>query len=134
MKSNLSLSDVAIIEVPGKNGRYTVLKENDHLLRRFGQVDVFSLDSENEITIKRDEADEIWSVISGQAEFELEDQRKDSPSYGGGDIVILTGEAPEALLVPFGVACRISCKKEGILVRITTHQDDSFPADKIPNL
>ena len=132
MKSTLSISDAVILELARKQGKLTVLKENDHLLRRFGQVDLFQLNDGEKIAVKRENADEVWSVISGRAVFELEDQRKDSPTHAVVEVVPLMGESPVALLVPFGVACNVTCEVGGSLVRITTHEDGASFGDVVP--
>ncbi len=39
-KREFLISDMAVYQRDGEKGRLTILKEDDHLLRRFGQVDI----------------------------------------------------------------------------------------------
>ena len=130
MNSILNISDSFITSIDWNSGVLTVLKESDQLLRRFGQVDVVDLGAKNTLEVRRIQADEIWAIISGKAEIELEDQRGESPSFGKRVDMEVEGKSPQVFLVPFGVNCKISSQEGAILLRISTHQDGTHPEDR----
>jgi len=130
IQSEFAISDLALLDLRWQGGVLTVITEDNHLLRRFGAVDVVNLEPDRPRVLLRHQADEIWTVLSGQAFFHLEDHREDSPSQGTALDVTISQDAPRALLIPFGVLCKVSStKKESILLRISTHQDESHPGD-----
>ena len=131
MVTNLTISDAVMISLSKSEGKLSVLKESDHLLRRFGQVDVLFVEDGGMISVHREAADEIWSVISGSAVFELEDRRDGSPTEGETDLIKMSDEAPRALLIPFGVAFQIASENQGVLIRISTHEDTIYKNDLI---
>lgn len=133
MDVNPAISDAYVISLAEKPTGLTILKENDHLLRRFGQVDfIVLLAGADAINFFREKADEIWAVVDGTIQFELEDQREESPTNGIVDRFMIGADEPKALLVPFGVVCRINSAAGGKLVRICTHEDDTNSGDVFP--
>ena len=59
--------------------RWSVLRESDHLLRRFGECEVLFMEpGQNENARLRPVADELWCVLEGEVDLHLEDQRDDS--------------------------------------------------------
>jgi hypothetical protein len=130
VNAGLSISDAYLIDLKAGQGAVTILKENDHLLRRFGQVDFIELSKGEQITVQRAVADEVWAVVGGEAAFDLEDQREQSPTNGVINTIKLAKSAPKALLVPFGVACKVSTEHGGRLVRISTHEDGTTAGDQ----
>lgn len=133
VEQKVSISDVFCIGIERKGHVLTALAENNHLLRRFGQVDYVQLGGQGEgLEIYRQEADEVWVVVEGHARFSLLDRRKDSPTLNVQNIVDLSAEDPQALLVPFGVLCRVSTIMGGKFIRVTTHEDGMFSGDLIP--
>jgi dTDP-4-dehydrorhamnose 3,5-epimerase-like enzyme len=111
----------------------TALTENNHLLRRFGQVDYIHLEGQGEgLEIFRQEADEVWVVVEGHARFSLLDRRQDSPTLNVQNIIDLSADDPHALLVPFGVLCRVSTIMGGKFIRMTTHEDGTIASDLLP--
>lgn len=131
MNSPHSIPDVFLLDLMRVNDRLIVLRDEDLLLRRFGQVEIRKLVS-GEITpfTFREVADEVWSVIKGKATLVLIDRRGGSPSKNQVMEVHLLGERPQAVLVPFGVAYAITALKNVHLVRITTHPDGIHPGDE----
>ena len=68
-------------------------------------------------------ADEVWALIEGEATFEWEDRRSSSPTSGGK--ASLAAREPITVLVPFGVAFRVTAGKgAAILLRLSTDADD----------
>ena len=132
MTEILAINDMAVQALEWRSGILTVVSENDPLLRRFGQCDYVRLEAEGSLEILRKQADEVWAVIAGQAVLKLEDQRAASPSYQAILDLKLDGELPKAVLVPFGVRCRITTRKEAGLIRLTTHEDGDNPEDHTP--
>ena len=104
--------------------RRTALSYSDHLLRRFGQADVVHLERGGRLERKEDDtADEVWALIDGEATFEWEDRRSSSPTSGRK--ASLAAQEPITVLVPFGVAFRVTAGGgAAILLRLSTHADD----------
>jgi hypothetical protein len=130
MDREYEISDMYVADLKWQEGVLTVIKESDHLLRRFGQVDIVNLAPESKLEICRDEADEIWALVSGKVLLLMEDQRKDSPSFGRLVELEISQDAPKAVLVPFGVTCKVSSTRGAILLRTGTHQDGTHPSDR----
>ena len=131
MSVDKPISDMLVLDLSWQAGRLTVVKDDDHVLRRFGQVDIIGLDQGQQIEVFRQQADEIWALFSGQATIQLEDQRQDSPSMGVTVSLVVDQEVPKAVLVPFGVACIVTGGLDGTrFLRIGTHHDTSHPQDR----
>ena len=126
----MGINDLIIKPLNWNTGVLTILRESDPLLRRFGECDLVRVEGSQPIQIRRQKADEIWGLVSGEAELQLTDTRPESPSYQAGQIIGLESSHPKAVLVPFGVSCRITTTSEAVFVRITTHQDGTHPGDE----
>ncbi|MEJ2757912.1 MAG: hypothetical protein P8046_05455, partial [Anaerolineales bacterium] len=83
MKTDFDITDMMLINLASNGHLLTVVSEHDPLLRRFGQVDVVNLDPAHPLTLQRKKADEVWTVLEGNALFTLVDRREDSPTFGG---------------------------------------------------
>jgi hypothetical protein len=123
MKTKYKITDMMMKELHWRDGILTVVDENDPLLRRFGQLDYIKLPEGESIDFERRQADEIWAALSGMVEMTLEDNRQESPSYGASQEVLLEGDEPVAVLVPFGVYCNLVSRWSAVMIRLTTHQD-----------
>lgn len=132
MKTNFAIADLAVMELTPRGSVLTVLSENDPLLRRFGQVDVVALDGSAPQTILRKKADEVWTVLEGEAHFSLVDHREDSPSFQQKVTVVLKAQSPQVLLIPFGVLGQVMSDTQTRCLRLTTHADTTHPDDQIP--
>lgn len=132
MDKEYPIPDMIVRDLEPEGRRLTVSQEEDHLLRRFGQVDLVEMSADESIFIYRKKADEVWSVISGAATFTLTDRREESPAFENQLELELLGSKPQALLVPFGVECQIRSAVGAKLVRLTTHQDGTEPGDNVP--
>jgi hypothetical protein len=132
MKTDFDITDMMLINLASNGHLLTVVSEHDPLLRRFGQVDVVNLDPAHPLTLQRKKADEVWTVLEGNALFTLVDRREDSPTFGGQVALTLEARKPQVVLVPFGIDCLIEAKKTSRLLRLTTHADDTDIQDVIP--
>jgi dTDP-4-dehydrorhamnose 3,5-epimerase len=132
VEKDISISEVVILDLAWKDGRLIVLQENDHILRRFGQVDVVKIPEGTSLESHRESgADEVWSLLEGEALLKLTDRRQESPSLGQTNEIELNGNTPKAILIPFGVHARIYGQNQSTLLRITTHADELFPDDAV---
>ncbi|HET7010416.1 MAG TPA: hypothetical protein VFI11_06545 [Anaerolineales bacterium] len=106
--------------------RFVALQFEDHLLRRFGQTDVWHLAEGSRIDRPPQAmADEVWVLVEGKAAVEMEDRRESSPSAGA--IARLAAAEPLAWLVPFGIAMRLHAESPAVLIRMATHSDGPGP-------
>lgn len=129
MKTDFKITDMTVKELRWRDGILSVVNETDPLLRRFGQLDYIKLPEGESIDFERGKADEIWAVVAGMVEMTLVDRRQESPSYQVSQEILLDSNEPMAVLVPFGVRCRIISREPAVLVRLTTHQDGFDPKD-----
>ena len=110
--------------------KYHVLCDEDHLLRRFGQVQVVIKSAAREESIHlRVVADEVWALIQGQAEFVWHDLRRDSPTHD--HRYRLHAKTPTLVLAPFGVAfgCR-ALDGPASFIRLSTHAEGEHDGDR----
>jgi len=126
------IHDVVSLRLPSLQvgagvGRWIALQSSDRLLRRFGQADVLRLEDGIILAMKeRTTADEVWALIEGKATFEWEDLRPTSPTSAS--TARLSTSEPIAVLVPFGVAFRVTAEGgTAVLLRLSTHADDEEP-------
>ena len=132
MMADTTISGAAIFDLVWKDGRLVVLGEDDHLLRRYGQVDVIKLEPGIPLeTIRASGADEIWTLLEAEANLRLADLREESPTLDEMLEITLSGENPQAVLIPFGVGAQISTRVGAMLLRVTSHADELFLDDRI---
>lgn len=132
MTEILAINDMAVQALEWRGGILTVVSDSDPLLRRFGQCDYVRMGAGETIEVLRQQADEVWALIAGTADARLKDQREESPSYQAIQTFELDGDLPKAVLVPFGVRCRITTRSEAVLIRLTTHEDSEDSDDLVP--
>lgn len=124
MPNQPAISDMHVFPLTVSDGRWTLLRENDHILRRFGQLDLLDLNSGQETDFElRAEADRFLFAINGRAEARLVDLRTGSPSLGSRITVVLDTEDPHGLLLPFGVACALYAPVDARLIILDTHSE-----------
>lgn len=132
MEKRGSISGVVMLDLDWKNDRLIVLQEDDHILRRFGQADVVKIAKGMQFETHRNAgADEVWVLLDGEAKLQLTDRRAESPTVDHSIEIVLAGDSPQAVMIPFGVFAQISGEREGTLLRITTHADQLFPDDTV---
>jgi len=124
------ISDMHVFDLSQAGESLTLLREKDHLLRRFGQLDLLEL-SPNEKTdfILRAEADCFLFSINGAVAVTMVDLRSTSPTHGGRANISLDIAKPQGLLVPFGVACSLEARGAARLIVLSTHSE-SHPEDR----
>jgi len=77
---DLYIRELTVEETDGL-AKFHVLSDEDHLLRRFGQVQVIRKSpGRSETLCLREVADEVWALIQGQVEFAWHDLRLAPPS------------------------------------------------------
>lgn len=108
------------------DARSVILRNDDHILRRFGALEVLRLSPGKAFSVLRRGADEVWSLLEGTAEIRLEDRRGDSPTAGTLEVHSL--QVPSRLLIPFGVTAEGRAGASGaLLLRLMTHNVDEDP-------
>ncbi len=109
---------------------WKLLAEDDHLLRRFGHVEVLQYKhSPAKQLVTREVADEIWALIEGEVEFLWHDLRPSSPSNG--TRFHRHAAEPTLVLVPFGVAFGLHVlSPQAWLLRISTHKPGTHSGDQ----
>lgn len=137
MSSQLVIPDLLLLPLVRSGSRLTVLSEHDHLLRRFGSLELLDVEPGETATFSlRAEADEIWAPVAGAVTVSLLDRRPQSPSYGKRPEFRLDADDPHALLIPFGVARGVVAKAPARVLRLSTHgaphpQDWQGPAAEL---
>lgn len=130
MSSKFSISDVRVTTRLQHGSKIVILNDEDHLLRRIGQIEVRRLGAgERTPFTYRDEADEVWYVLEGRARITLVDQRVESPSKGEQLEIELSDADGKAVLVPFGVAYSLAGQTEAVAIRVATHSDGTHAKD-----
>jgi len=127
------IPDVYVLDLERIEGRLVLLRDDHHLLRRFGQVEHINLEEGQETNfVLRAVADEIWSVIGGEVTLTLVDKRDDSPSENKFVNISLSASRSQSVLIPFGVAYSFEVGgKKAQMIRLTTHTDGTHPGDQM---
>lgn len=124
------ISDMHVFALRREDGHLVLLSESDHLLRRFGQLEVIDLAAGTQSDFQlRGEADRFLFAIEGDCRVELIDLREASPTRGARASLALAAAAPQGVLVPFGVACRLQADAACRLVALATH-GQPHPGDR----
>lgn len=133
MPSQYPIADMHVFPLTREAGRLTLLREKDHLLRRFGQLELMDLDvgEQTEFTL-RAEADRFLFSIKGSVTATFLDLRAASPSKGVRAEFTLDADQPQGMLVPFGVACSLAASSAARLIILSTHSE-SHPEDRTPS-
>lgn len=122
MADTLPISDMLLFPLRRQDGRLLIVREQDHLLRRFGALDILSLEAGASTPYRlRAEADQILAPLDGTLAVDLVDLRPQSPSQGTRIEITLSAADPHGLLLPFGVACRLASSQGARLLRLSTH-------------
>ncbi len=127
--SNINGVHLFPLKVSGEG--FILTRDEDHLLRRFGQVEVRKFP--NIVTtdfVIRAVADEIWAVITGGLGITLVDRRQDSPTQNQSLKIAIMSENSQGLLIPFGIAYSIKADEHSLALRVTTHSDGTHPEDQ----
>jgi len=118
------ISDMHVFPLDRAGGRLLLLREQDHLLRRFGQLELVDMaaGAQGEFEI-RAEADRFFFSVGGRARAHLLDLRQGSPSHGVHTTVRLDEAEPSGVLVPFGVACAVYAEMDCRFIILSTHSE-----------
>lgn len=111
----------------GSAARQALLAFDDHLLRRFGSLELVRLGPGDSIGVLRRRADEIWVLLDGSVDARLEDTRPSSPSLGATET--LRFDSPHRFLVPFGVRLVVRAEAAATLLRLMTHTEGEDPPE-----
>jgi dTDP-4-dehydrorhamnose 3,5-epimerase-like enzyme len=129
MPSPNPIADVYCFALEPFKGGLTLLNDNQHLLRRFGQLKLRDLAAGQAQQIAfNEEADHFCFAIDGAVTVSLEDGRPGSPSEGARMETALEAGEPKGLLVPFGVACTVVSEEGARLLLLSTHAPAESPA------
>lgn len=131
MPSQYPISDMHVFALSRAAGRLSLLREADHLLRRFGQLDLVDIPAGQQTDFElRAEADRFFFPADGNVKAILVDLRSSSPSLGVRAEVVLDASDPHGLLVPFGVACSLAAQSNTRLIVLSTHST-AHPEDRL---
>lgn len=121
MSSQPPISDMHLLPLQPAPDGVVLLREMDHVLRRFGELALQDLPAGSQGVYRlRAEADRVLFVLDGTVEACLLDLRAHSPSHGRHATFSLQANA-QALLVPFGVACSLAAGAAARVLWLSTH-------------
>lgn len=111
--------------------RSHLLSFDDHLLRRFGLLELIRKQPEDLVELRlRSVADEIWFMLEGHICCIARDLRRGSPSEGLE--MQLEFSDPARIMVPFGVAFGWApIGSPALMLRCSTHEDGEHPDDRM---
>ncbi len=96
---------------------------DDHLLKRIGLIEIIEVSAGDSLPeFVRAQADELWTLLEGEAAFHWKDHRKESPTFSATHT--LAADSPVRVLVPFGVEFRVSVQSDCTLLRVASHAAD----------
>jgi dTDP-4-dehydrorhamnose 3,5-epimerase-like enzyme len=118
------------IEIEGTHEFLRLLSFDDHMLRRFGQLDLIRKEPGNlDDLYLRVVADEVWFMVEGAVRCICRDMRPGSPSQD--QEVAFELSTPTRVLVPFGVAFGWQAiGSSALMLRCSTHQDGDHQEDR----
>ncbi|MCW5874206.1 MAG: dTDP-4-dehydrorhamnose 3,5-epimerase family protein [Anaerolineales bacterium] len=122
MTSPLPISDMHSFALHAAPEGVVLLREVDHVLRRFGELALHTLAPGDAGGYHlRAEADRVIFPLDGECSLRLLDLRPQSPSYGVHAVFALQAAAPQGVLVPFGVACSLAADSAARVLWLSTH-------------
>ncbi|MHB1682035.1 MAG: dTDP-4-dehydrorhamnose 3,5-epimerase family protein [Bacilli bacterium] len=110
-----------------------VLRDDDELLKRFGQA---SLSKTYPGVVKafhyHERQDDLWFFPCGNAQVVLHDLREDSPTKGETNVFYMGEDNPILLVIPIGVAhgYRVLGSEPAIIMYFTTESYDPKDPDE----
>ena len=110
-----------------------VLRDDDELLKRFGQA---SLSKTYPGVVKafhyHERQDDLWFFPCGNAQVVLHDLREDSPTQGETNVFYMGEDNPILLVIPIGVAhgYRVLGSEPAIIMYFTTESYDPKDPDE----
>jgi len=134
MSINKAISGLALFQIEQNNNHRILIGDYQHLLRRFGQLELLNLNQEKHSEFrKRQIADEIIFIDQGQVNIRTVDLRPESPSMGVKMSNDINENSLEALLIPFGVAYSMTTTSGAKIIRLSTHNDKDDEVQLISN-
>lgn len=122
MTSPLPIPDMHILTLQAEPDGTVLLRETDHVLRRFGELALQAMNAGQPSPYAlRAEADRVLFPLDGECSLRLLDLRQQSPSYGVHAVFALRAAAPQGVLVPFGVACSLAADAAVRVLWLSTH-------------
>ena len=123
----MSISEIEKLNVFFGKDKNLAIRESDHVLRRFGELEIFSLEKKPPGPfVIRHEADEIFAVLSGELELKMVDLRENSPTFNEIMVVQINEQDSEAYLIIFGVAFSIKSNTGAKVLRLSTHKKNQL--------
>lgn len=123
----MSISEIEKLNVFFGKDKNLTIRESDHVLRRFGELEIFSLEKKFQGPfVIRYEADEIFAVLSGELELKMVDLRENSPTFNETMVVQINELDSEAYLIIFGVAFSIKSNTGAKVLRLSTHKKNQL--------
>ncbi len=110
-----------------------ILRDDDHLLSRFGQSSVtLTYPGVIKAFHWHERQDDLWYVASGMAQVVLYDQRQNSPSRGETQVLFAGETNPILILIPAGVihGYKVLGTSPVVLVYFTTTSYDRKQPDE----
>lgn len=124
MPIEYAIADMHVFPLRRQASRVSLLKENDQLLRRFGELELIDIASGEQTDFtSRAEADRFLFPVSGEIVFNLIDLRESSPSRGKRMEIRVKSDEPQGVLIPWGVACSLSASIASRLIILSTHSN-----------
>lgn len=124
------IHDLLLFPIEAADDQLTLLSNQQHLLRRFGALQLLSLAAGQAHSLGlRGEADRFLFALDGQVDVQLHDQRPHSPSHGVTQSLTLAASQPQGLLLPFGVSASLQAAQPARLLLLSTHSE-AHPADQ----
>lgn len=122
MTAPLPIPDMHIFPLHATPEGVVLLRETDHVLRRFGELSIQTLAAGvADAYALRAEADRVAFPLDGECSLRLLDLRQHSLSYGVHAVFNLQAAAPHGVLVPFGVACSLAATSAARVLWLSTH-------------
>ncbi|MCW5876864.1 MAG: hypothetical protein KIS85_08275 [Anaerolineales bacterium] len=130
LRADFAIHDLLLFPLQQGEEALTLLSNQQHLLRRFGQLDLLTLHPGAPLDVGlRGEADRFYFALDGRVELQLEDRREHSPTRGAALALTLDAAEPHGLLLPFGVACTLLAIASARLLLLSTHSE-THPGDQ----
>ena len=123
----MSISEIEKLNLFFGKDKNLAIRESDHVLRRFGELEIFSLEKKPPgPCVIRHEADENFAVLSGELELKMVDLRENSPTFNEIMVVQINEQDSEAYLIVFGVAFSIKSNTGAKVLRLSTHKKNQL--------
>jgi dTDP-4-dehydrorhamnose 3,5-epimerase len=113
---------------------YEVVHDSDHFVPHIGQVYVVGDPSRGAIRAfhKHAELHDWFCLVSGSAKFAFVDDRPESATYRGTDVVVTSARRPTLIVVPPGVFHGwVALEDNTLLLSVASHVYDRLEPDEV---